>query len=200
MDVDEFRELLQGAGESPQLEFKESMPWDGRKFARHIIAMSNLRDGGRIIIGIKNGTLDRLGVDAQSLATYVEEDMQDQIAKFADPFVQFNVSRINDGGLQFVVIEVASFEETPTILRESVDGENPNEKIEKGRLLIRSRYGRPKSCQIERVDELRELIELAVARRTAKLRSLGILPIATDLAAPEHEASYDYDAELGDIL
>lgn len=196
MDTEDFEALLEGARETPQLEFKESMPWNARSLGKHIVAMSNLRDGGRIVIGIQDGTLVRIGVDEGTAATYVDETMQDQIAALADPHIQFTVSRPRDRhGVRFIVITVASFEETPTILRETIPGNQQGEAFERGRILIRSRYGRPKSAQVERVDELRELIELAVARRHARLQAIGLLPRQ---AAEQQEppAAYDYDAEL----
>ncbi len=59
-DLDERLNLMRLGGESETIEFKEAFP-DGDGIARAVAAFSN-GDGGTIIIGIRNGTGEVVGV------------------------------------------------------------------------------------------------------------------------------------------
>ncbi|MCM8760414.1 MAG: ATP-binding protein [Candidatus Omnitrophica bacterium] len=69
MTTEELEEKLEGGTETPSIEFKEACKWDDKTFdktfAKDILAMSNIQDGGFIIVGIKelkNGSFEREGI------------------------------------------------------------------------------------------------------------------------------------------
>lgn len=120
MDVNELEELLEAESESQKLDFKESCPWEVDKYAKDILAFSNLKGGGYIIIGMKEdgGSYQREGVKEEYLAKYDRDIMKDQISSYADPSVDFLVHKLADKkGLNFVVIEVREFIEVPIICK-----------------------------------------------------------------------------------
>src|ERR1035437_3942912 len=105
MTTDELESILEARAESQSLDFKGDCSWNANKFAKHILAMSNLIDSGLIVIGIKDKTLERLGVSKPNLKTYNIDCMKDQMTKFADPFVDFILDFPKDkSDKQFVVI------------------------------------------------------------------------------------------------
>lgn len=185
MNVDEFEALLDGAEESDVLEFKTAMDWH-QSLIRDILAMTNVQDGGRIIVGIADRTYARIGLTPAQVATYDLETMQDRVASFADPRVEFRMDiAVDRNGLQFVVIEVRSFETIPVICRR--DGEGLNE----GDIYYRSRTGRPASARVRRSADMRDIIEVAITRSRRRLSGIGL--------APRQEVGPDYDEELGGL-
>lgn len=146
MNTADFEALLEGAEETDVLEFKEPMEWS-ISLVKDILAMSNLPDGGRIVIGIEDQTSKRLGIDEQQAASYVLDIMRDKVSNFADPFVEFSSEVVSDyADLKFVVITVSSFGDIPVICKR--DGGHNNE-LRQGEVYYRSKTRRPQSARVE---------------------------------------------------
>lgn len=187
MTTEELEALLDGAEETDRLEFKQAMPWDKHSLVKDILAMSNVQDGGRIVIGIEDETLARQGVSQEHLGTYVPDQMRDQVAEYADPEVVFSVRVPADhNGRRFVVIEVTGFDAMPVICKR--DGPD----VTKGTIYFRSPAQKPQSARVSNSTDMRRLIERSIAKRWAQLQQIGF---AAAPAAP----AYDYDAELGGL-
>jgi hypothetical protein len=136
------------------------------------------------VIGIADRTYARIGLTPVQIATYELETLQDRVASFADPRAEFRMDVTADrNGLQFVVIEVRSFETTPVICRR--DGEGLHE----GDIYYRSRTGRPASSRVRRSADMRDIIEVAITRSRRRLSDIGF--------APRDDAGPNYDEELG---
>lgn len=180
--------LLEGAQETDAVEFKAAINWNVSTFVKDILAMANIVDGGAIIIGVEDGTFQRQGLTPDQIATYDYDTMRDQIDPFADPHVIFTCQVIQDSnGLSYVVIEVAPFEEMPVICRR--DGAD----VTVGTIYYRSRARRPASARVSRSEEMREIIESAIVRRSSSLRRIGFVP------AEETAEKQLFDAELGGL-
>ncbi len=185
MNTKEFEALIDGAEESDVLEFKTAMVWDN-SLIRDILAMANVQDGGRIVVGIADRTYHRVGLTAAQIATFDHESMQDRVANFADPSVEFRIDLVADAnGLQFVVIEVRPFETTPVVCRRDGDGLN------EGDIYYRSRAGRPASARVRRSADMRDIIEVAITRSRRRLSGIGLVP--------QKDPGPDYDDELGGL-
>jgi predicted HTH transcriptional regulator len=185
VNTDELEALLEGAEETDVLEFKTAMSWH-QSLVRDILAMANVQDGGRIIIGIADGNHARVGLTPEQIATYELEAMQDRVGTYADPRVEFRSEVVRDRqGLQFVVIDVRPFETIPVICRRDGDGVN------EGDIYYRSRTGRPASARIRRSADLRDIIEIAITRSSRRLNRIGFVP--RTVPGP------DYEQELGGL-
>lgn len=185
MQTDQFEALLQGAEETANIEFKTAVDWSVRLFVKDILAMSNTLDGGKIIVGIEDRTLNRVGLSNAQIETFISDVMKDQVKPFADPLVAFRCDVVQDkDGLNFVVIDVNSFEEIPVICAK--DGHDVNA----GDIYFRPRSGRPRSERVTASTDMREIVEASVARRLHGLRKVG-------LVSPSE--TYDFDAELGGL-
>lgn len=189
MTPDVLESLLQGASETDAVEFKGPMEWDRNVFVKDILAMANIIDGGAIIVGVEEaGTFERRGLSPQQVASFNSDIMRDQIAPFADPRVIFSRQVLADAtGLQYVVIEVEPFEEIPVICAR--DGND----VKAGVIYYRSRARRPESARVSRSEDMREIVESAIVRRSRNLQRIGFVP---EVGADLEQA---LDAELGDL-
>jgi predicted HTH transcriptional regulator len=186
VDTRELEALLDGAQETDSLEFKGAMPWSCDQLVKDILAMANVTDGGVVVVGVEDGTLQRQGLDDQQVASYDVEIMRDQVARYADPHVIFSCEIVDDtDGRRFVVINVRPFDEIPVVCRR--DGKD----VHAGTIYFRSRAGRPRSARVDNSTDMREIILRAASSSLSALRRVGFQPVA----AP----AYDYNAELGDL-
>ena len=137
---------------------------------KDILALANVIDGGSIIVGVEDGTFVRQGLSPEQIATFDYDVMRDQIDPYADPRVIFSKQILQDpGGLSFAVIEVTPFEELPVICAR--DGQD----ITAGTIYFRSRARRPESARIARAEDMREIIEISISRRSRTLRRAGFI-------------------------
>lgn len=186
MDTAELENLLSGAVETDSLEFKQAMAWDRNVFVKDILAMANIVDGGRIIVGIEDGTLERQGLSEDQAASFEPEIMRDQIAPYADPRVVFRTEVVVDsGGLSFAVIEIEPFDDLPVVCKR--DGAD----VRAGEIYYRSRVRRPQSARIDNSADMREVLERSAAHLMGRYRQLGFQPPADDQAS--------FDDELGGL-
>jgi hypothetical protein len=114
--------------------------------------------------------------------------MQDQMAKYADPFVSFGVHNniVDSAGMRFVVIRVAEFSEVPTVCR--VDSRD----TAKGAIYYRSRHCRPESATVSNSFDIRDILDRATVKMMAKRKSQGF-------TAESAERKNFYDEELGGL-
>lgn len=187
MDINEIESLLDGAEETDRLEFKQAMDWDRKTFVKDILAMANVQDGGRIIIGVKDETFERQGMTDEQIATYKIDDMRDQIAPFADPHVVFRAIEVKDRqNLRYIVIDVSPFDEFPVICKRDSDD------VKCGVIYFRSRAQKPQSARISSSNDMREIVDRSVIRRMRTMMSLGY-------TAATEQPKHDFDDELGGL-
>jgi predicted HTH transcriptional regulator len=189
VDTEELEQRLDGGQETPTFEVKTSMPWNHRTLARDILAMANVRDGGVILIGVEDGSFQRVGVDEATRQTYDAETMRDQMAQYADPHVQFTVGFPSDrDGLRYVAIQVTPFVDTPVICRrDSAD-------TRAGAIYYRSASRRVESAEVRSSYDMRDIVTVASIRMRQRLEALGVLA-----NAPSQTLAARLDEELGDL-
>jgi predicted HTH transcriptional regulator len=188
MDLAKFEQLVEGSEESQSLDFKAAVDWDVKLFAKDILAFSNVQDGGYLIIGFDDKTFERKGVSEAQAKTFEQETMQDQMAKYADPFVSFTVFNdiVDDKGLRFVVIRIAEFPEVPVVCRADASD------IHQGRVYYRSRRRRPESEAVSNSFDMRDILDRAAVKMMGKRQSQGY-------TAGSSEQRNFYDEELGGL-
>ena len=171
MTVEEFESLLEIGKENPNLEFKASCKWN-ISLIKDILAMANIKDGGYIIIGIKennDGTYEREGIKEEHKSTYKEQQIKDQVAEYADPYVDFEVYFLKDKEhKEYVVIKVHEFKEIPVICKKDY------RELKKGIVYYRSTSGRPKSAPVSNSYEMREIIERSAVKIIRRWKEIGI--------------------------
>lgn len=168
MTTEELEEILEGQRENPSVEFKTACDWNIDLFVKDILAITNTRDGGYIIVGVEDGTFTREGVTELQIGTFIEEIIMDQVAEYADPFVTLNISFPQDfDGKKYVVIRVVQFDELPVICRKDGRG------AVRGTIYYRTKNGRPQSSPVKNSYDMRDIILLSVSRTMRKLRDVG---------------------------
>jgi hypothetical protein len=170
----EFAELLEAGRERPNFEYKGLGSWTDLPFrariVRAILALSNTRDGGQIVVGVEQqqDTYVPTGLTQAQIDTFQEETMQDGAAEYAAPFVLFTREFRQHNGVQFVAIAVQEFNQVPVICKKDYQG-----ILQRGAIYVRSRTRRPESVPVSTESDMRDLIELAVDKGIRRLRERG---------------------------
>jgi len=178
MDTDELEEILEGGTETQTIEFKAACDWSTEIFAKHILAMSNVRDGGYIIVGVDEGAGDayvRQSLSSTQRDSFKIDEMRDQMTQHADPHVNFTVSFLTDNqGNQYSVIRVLPFDEVPVICRKD------STKTKKGIIYYRNRDRRAESAPVSNSSDMREIIMDATVKMMQKLKERGFVVVPAD--------------------
>ena len=174
MTTQELEEKLEGATETQSIEFKNSCDWSTKTFAKDILALSNVQDGGYIIIGVEDENFQRKGITKTQKETYKIDVMKDQITAFADPHVNFTLDFSKDReGKEYAVIHVFQFEEVPVICRkDSVD-------TKAGTIYYRNKNRRAESAPVSNSYDMRDIIQLATIRMMQRKVELGFTVTAS---------------------
>ncbi|MFG0256411.1 MAG: ATP-binding protein [Phycisphaerales bacterium JB043] len=180
--------------ETQSIEFKESQDWStlSARVARTCLAMSNLRDGGIVVIGIseRDDQVTITGVDDNVIATYDTDVVIDQINKFADPPLDVSVVAIELDGNTLIVIHTQEFREIPTVCKRSFEQE-----LQNGTMYFRPR-GRPRTEKVQTSHELREILDLAAEKRTRQFISTATrVGLLNEQAIPPDGEEYDREIE-----
>ena len=172
MTSEEFEHLIEGATESQRLDFKGPCNWDVTKFAKDILALSNLRDGGEIVIGISQSenAIIREGITEGHKKTFNFDVMKDQMSEFADPIVDFDLKFVKDKqAREFAIIIVKEFRELPVICKKG------SRETSKGSIYYRSSHRRPESAPVSNSYDMRQILELATLKMMRRWNQLGLL-------------------------
>jgi predicted HTH transcriptional regulator len=70
------------------VDYKSARPAPGdarawAKLAKHVIGLSNRKDGGYLLIGVEDSTLDPVGLDEEQIATWDAARVNVQLEEFA---------------------------------------------------------------------------------------------------------------------
>lgn len=105
-------EILQG--ESKDLEFKEKLPEDSKKYMKTIVAFSN-GDGGRLIIGV-NDDREIVGVDQTSVFTMIDK-ITNAISDSCEPLIIPDIAPQAVGDKTVIVVEISAGRQRPYYLK-----------------------------------------------------------------------------------
>ena len=122
----EFAEIMTLRHELRGVEFKgPGLLSDGRlaaQVAKAAMGMANRLGGGHVIIGVReDAILTPVGLSETEAASWTYDALADQIARFADPGVEFDLEIKEFGRQRFAVIEVAEFADFPVLCKRSYD-------------------------------------------------------------------------------
>lgn len=175
----DFVTLINSPHEERWLEFKRTMAWSDRgsraRIIKSILAMSNIRNGGWIVIGKEDqgdGTFNPTGMTQEDFDTYNPEHIKTDVNNYADPYAIFNIEKREDNGRLFVLLRVYEFNEIPVICKRSY-----GDILQDGVMYTRSR-GRPESIPVPSQSEMREIIRMAttkaVRRWLEQMQEIGL--------------------------
>ena len=208
MTPDDLVEAL-ALGERRHIEFKEDGSLgDGHYVARvvrAVLGMANRRDGGAVVLGVddENPASSSGMTSANGAAWSHFDDVADQVAKYADPGVDFAIGVVNLEGATFVVVQVEEFREVPVICKKAYAAPTPKgEKVilRRGALYVRPSAGKIETREIANVTEMRTLVDLAAEKRLEAHIAMTARAGGVISSAPSQPTAADlFAAELGDL-
>jgi predicted HTH transcriptional regulator len=195
---DQFAELLQLKHEVSGVEFKPpGQRTDAMLFhtvARGLMGMANRRNGGRLVIGVReaSGKFELLGLTSEQTESWHYDHVADKLAPLADPPVAFDIEPHEYQGRQYLLIEVAEFEDAPVIcLKDFPRSLKLGEKaiLRKGAVYVRPRR-KPETSEIATQADMRELLDLATEKRLRSLMGTVARVGARLQGAPSPDEAY----------
>lgn len=211
MTPHEFEDLLATAQERQNLEVKTGGPLRAKtgfsaRAVRAVLGLSNLRDGGILVIGVREveegQDLLREGVRSADVESWNTDRLSTIVNNYADPSVQLEVRRVTHDAKDFVVVRVAPFRETPTICKKNWK-HNGNLILREGGIYIRS-LRKTETAELGTSEDMRELLQLASEKRladfvrTAERAGLDLV-VKTGEAPSEASDERRFAEERGDL-
>ncbi|MEJ7598494.1 MAG: ATP-binding protein [Kofleriaceae bacterium] len=202
--MNEDWELVVAQGEKQNVDFKAAMAWDRESqisLAKDIVAMSNTRDGGLLLIGVAEGEDGRARVDGvtpEQSASFEPTKICEYVARFFRPTVSLSVERPTVAGTQIVVIRISDFSVTPVVC--TSDGpekplKNGNRYFYAGNVFARTVAA--KSEVIRTAEDMLALIRLGVTKTSNQLLSdFRQVLEGTALSVPAEPAPHDHAIAL----
>jgi predicted HTH transcriptional regulator len=186
---DAARSAIRNRFETRDIEFAESHPfavlrW---KVIEGAMAMANLRDGGRIVVGVsqREGHFELSGIEAGHLNTYDPDDVLEAVNKYARPPVEAAIFTVEEEGHKFLVIDVAPFKRSPVVCTKSAP-DNSGRKFKGGDVFART-AGRVSTTRIVDADLMEEIVEIAAEKRAGEIiataQRIGLRMPASDQEA-----------------
>ena len=184
LSAQEFQELIEAGHETRNVEFKSAFSWDDagslwlrEKVIQTVLGMSNTRNGGTIVIGIRedNGVPDLdHGLSDEQFQTF---DRYDDIKGVIDGFAAagFDISGAERNGQRFVFVSVREFDLVPAICKK--DGQYKDKGsgkllLQRGDIYVRAKNGTESTIRTTEA-EMQEIIELAIDKGQRNLVGRG---------------------------
>lgn len=182
METEELAELLARGHETQRVELKGPGRSDDKGFlakvVRAMLGLTNLRDGGSIVIGVDDRG-DPIGLTDVDEVTWNHDDVTARVAEYADPSVVFTIEHHRFQGERVVVIVVEEFTDIPVLCKKEYSGE-----LIRGACYVRSRR-QPQTVPVPTQEDMRDLLDLAVEKRLRRYLATAQRAGAVVVRAPE---------------
>jgi Putative DNA-binding domain len=169
----EFNDLVKyTTGESRRIEVKGSISWDDErsklKITKSILALTNIKDGGLLILGVNQDVnkLSWVGMQEEHLKSYNYDEVSSHVARYADPHAQFSLTRSSYESKTFIVITVNEFDQVPVLCKRDHNMQGLS-GLKAGKFYTRTRRI-PESAEVSTLEDLREIVELATDKAVTK--------------------------------
>ena len=176
-----IEQILQGNSENLNLEFKATFDfneniWARERLVRSMLAMSNTRNGGYIVIGVaENGdkSPDFAGLEDNHLALFKSkiEDLKSKVESFSSSPVSYEIGIGEYKRKKLIVISVAEFFLSPLICRKN--GEHKDKHLEEGSIYIRTLKDKPSSIKLTNPVDIQDFLERITDKQISNLHKRG---------------------------
>jgi schlafen family protein len=198
---DELQELLAQRTETRNLDCKTSFSWDTTdhdakcELVKDILAFLNTQDGGQIVVGVEDETLEPVGMTDADLKSFDVTRVNDFLHRYTDPQSSCEVQKLTFSGLKFVVINVLEFKDIPIICKKAANSSKDSSKtiLKLGGVYIRTE--KATSVLVPTSEEMRDLVNRAVLKRSDQLLSTIRTLLMGNPPAEETEIKR-YDREI----
>jgi hypothetical protein len=119
----QLEDLVFHGREERNLEYKGPVQWADHdvkaRLTKCILALSNIRDGGAIVMGVEQDeeSFVAVGLEAAHRDSFKQNEIARYVNNYADPYAEIRVSRVQLNEKDFVVIQVREFDEVPVVCR-----------------------------------------------------------------------------------
>lgn len=162
MNKEKLEELIKFGREERFLEYKGNVNWDQikEKIAKTSMAMSNLQDGGYIIIGVSQSgnNFTPEGLSEENITSFNFEDIRSFINKYSDPPINPELEIVQAYDKPFLVIKISEFKSSPIICKKDGTG------IRRGAIYFRPAK-KIETSEISDETEMREILNIAIERK-----------------------------------
>ena len=175
MTDEEIRNLILMKSEGPNLDYKAGFAWtkDNRdkkyELIRDLMALSNTKDGGRVIFGVRDEDLSFVGVPSEVYESADPSNVVQMLHDNAAPKVRCAVFKREIDGKRAVVFDVAEFDETPTVCTNTILSSDGAKRtiLREGAVYVRT--GAATTQEVSSADDMRALISRGVTRKSDEL-------------------------------
>lgn len=173
--AEEISNLLAKKTEDANLDYKESFNWEGSsseekcRLIKDILAMSNTKDGGSILFGVKDDDFNYFGLSDEDQNSFDQTKVNDFLHKYTDPKHTCSVYKTEFDGKKVILIRVPEFADTPIICKKNADDSHSSQLLKAGGIYIRTAKGT--SELVPSSEEMRELLNRATLKRGDELLS-----------------------------
>ena len=209
MDLLELEGIVDAGQETQRVEFKKACHWGGVpdlrvKLAFTAIAMANTRDGGIIVIGLreqpsKKGqfTLDTLSTE--QLDSFAPDDVKAFVNARAELHLELEISRHVVRATNLVVIAVREFRDYPIRVAKNLEYDGKTIAYS-GDMPVRRRRI-PETVRCPSPDEYRELLDIAADKQSHRFGRIlqSALGWATAGSQPTPDDTALFNAQLGSL-
>ncbi|HTV57645.1 MAG TPA: ATP-binding protein [Verrucomicrobiae bacterium] len=173
----ELQELLSQRAETKNLDCKASFNWDLAhsdakcELVKDILAFLNTQDGGLIIVGVRDDTLEPVGMADADFSSFDTTKVNDFLHRYTDPQSSCEVQKLTSNGSKFVIIGIPEFKDIPVICKKAGNSSKDSSKtiLKLGGIYIRTE--KATSVLVPTAEEMRDLINRAVLKRGDQLLS-----------------------------
>src|SRR5579864_9709811 len=130
----ELQELLAQRTETRNLDCKASFNWDAAdhdakcELVKDILAFLNTQDGGLIVIGVRDDTLEPVGMSDADFSSFDATKVNDFLHRYTDPQSSCEVQKLTVNGLKLAVINVVEFKDIPIICKKAANSSKDSSK------------------------------------------------------------------------
>jgi hypothetical protein len=161
--------------ETPNLDYKEGFTWSKEnrdkqfELIRDILAMANTRDGGTIILGVKDDTRELVGVSQEIWDSFDQSSVAEMAHRYGKPKVNIQVIKTEVQKKRVVAFMVTEFEDVPIICADTITMKLNNQRpiLRKSAVYIRTSAAITE--EISSDQDMRELLSRAMLKRGDEL-------------------------------
>jgi hypothetical protein len=201
----ELQELLAQKTETRNFDCKTSFNWDTAdndakcELVKDILALLNTQDGGRIVIGVRDGDLEPVGMTEADFVSFDTTKVNEFFHRYTDPQSSCEVQKLTLSGLRFIVIGVLEFKDIPVICKRAANSSKDSSKtiLKLGGVYVRT--DKATSVLVPTSEEMRDLLNRAILKRGDQLLS-QIRTLLTGSPPAKEEDIKQYDDEIAEAL
>lgn len=161
--IDLVQSLIDRGGESQDLDYKGPIPWPPAPVVKwglvqDLMALSNTKDGGHILLGIEDRTGKVRGFSEGQAASWDQSKVYEVVKAHSSPVPRFLIQRVAHPAGILVLITVGEFSEVPHICSSGVSV-GKDEILRPGGIYIRTLGAQSKL--VSDVEEITELFDRA---------------------------------------